>query len=104
MRDRKMIASELATQSGLSLTTVSRILRDTNDRAQSYMPSEEAVVALSLALKLSYSEYKELLDAAFPERLFWQEALLNHWSVFDLNETLYYNGLPTLTKFEKDDE
>jgi len=89
-------ASFLARESGLSKTTISRMLRDDNDKKSTYQPTEKIVIAVALAFKLDRAGYERLLNAAFPERAYWLTALDTHMSVNDLNQQLYEVGLPLL--------
>lgn len=53
-------------------------------------------MAISLALKLSRTEWEELMLAAFPERVIWLDALARHDSVMNANIRLHEQGLPLL--------
>jgi len=96
LQKRGWTAAYLAQKSNLSKTTISRILRNKNDKGSSYLPTDGVVMAISLALKLSRNEWEELMLAAFPERMVWFDALDRHDSVAETNVRLYEQGLPLL--------
>ncbi len=89
-------AAYLAQKSNLSKTTISRILRDRNDKGSSYLPTDSVVMSISLAFGLNRNEWEELTLAAFPERIIWLDALDHHDSVANTNVRLYEQGLPLL--------
>lgn len=96
MQDKKMTAADLSRASGLSKTTISRVLRDTNDKGQTYRPTDGIVAAIGLALGQGLDGWEKLLFAAFPERMIWRDAYLHKLSVADTNDLLYEEGLPLL--------
>lgn len=88
--------ADLVRRSHLSKTTISRILRDDNDKGRTYQPKESVVVTLSLALELGIEEASTLYFTAFPERIFWPIFIDKKFSVSEANEVLYEYGLPLL--------
>lgn len=93
-KEKGLSGAELARRSCLSQPTVSRILRNCNDKGAAYRPDENVVFLLSVGLGLDPRQYEELLRLAFPERAIWCKALEEHWSVDDLFIELYEKGLP----------
>ena len=96
-----MRAAELAYKSGLSKATVSRILsnkasRRKNGETVPYRASDRVVTAIAIGLGLDKSGWERLMDAAFPERRVWFEALDNHLNIMAANMRLDEEGLPTL--------
>ena len=91
-----MKAVDLADMSNLSKTTISRILRDSNDKGQTYRPTESIVTAIAIALKVGRGGWERLMDAAFPERLICFEVLDCGGSVYEANARLDEAGLPLL--------
>ena len=102
MKEKAMSQTKLAFRSGLSKTTISRIVRNSNDKGGSYTPTEPIIMALSIALGLTSAESKkQLFYAAFPERALWDDFLDRHLNLYQANEILYDNGLPTLGNVEE---
>ena len=101
MDAKHMHAAELARKSGLSKATVSRILsnkasRRKNGETAPYRATDRVVTAIAIGLGLDKSDWERLLDAAFPERRIWVEALENHLDIIDTNTRLEEEGLPIL--------
>lgn len=95
MKEKRMTQADLAMQSGLSKTTISRIFRDNNDKGGNYTPTEKIIMALSIGLRLSSVESREqLLFAAFPERAYWNDFLDGRFSIYEVNIFLEENNLP----------
>ena len=96
MKEKRMTQSDLVKSSALSKTTISRICRNNNNKGSTYMPTPAVVMAVSVGLKLSPAESKELLFAAFPEMSYWSGFLERRLTIDEANEILYDNGLPLL--------
>ena len=101
MNAKHMRAAALARKSGLSKATVSRILNNTRSRRKNgetvpYRASDRVVTAIAIGLRLDKSGWERLMDAAFPERRIWVEALDNHRDIIATNTRLEEEGLPTL--------
>lgn len=96
LQERGWSAAFLAKESRLSKTTVSRILRDSNDKGSTYQPIENIVMAVCYAFKLDETEGDKLSLAAFPEKAIWREGLKQHLSIHEVNCRLYELGLPLL--------
>lgn len=101
MDAKHMHAAELACKSGLSKATVSRILsnkasRRKNGETVPYRATDRVVTAIAIGLGLGKSDWERLMDAAFPERRVWFEALDNHLDIIDTNTRLEEEGLPIL--------
>lgn len=101
MDAKHMRAAELAYKSGLSKATVSRILsnkasRRKNGETVPYRATDCVVTAIAIGLGLDKSDWERLLDAAFPERRIWVEALDNHLDIVTTNMRLVKEGLPIL--------
>lgn len=96
LEEHNLKAVELAAKSNLSKTTISRILRDSNDKGKAYRPTESIVTAIAIALKVGRGGWERLMDAAFPERLICFEVLDCGGSVYDANARLDEAGLPLL--------
>ena len=96
LQERGWNAAFLAKESNLSKTTVSRILRDSNDRESTYQPTMNIVTAVSLAFKLDIAGWEKMKLAAFPQTAIWREGFQEHLSVHDVNDRLYEQGLPLL--------
>lgn len=96
-----MHAAELAYKSGLSKATVSRILNNKASRRKNgetvpYRATDRVVTAIAIGLGLDKSGWERLVDAAFPERRVWVEALDNHLDIVTTNVSLEEKGLPIL--------
>ena len=89
--------SWLATKTGLSRTTISRMVQNRDYRGRYYYPKESSVIAVCLALRLTAAQRWELYNLVFPERAIYNEAMNNGYSVHDTNVILQENKLPTLT-------
>ena len=87
--------ARLAKMSGQSKATISRLLNFAGDPA--YRPALRTVQAISLALKLTQEQRRELFYTAFPEFWVWDEAAENGCTVDETNDLLYDRGLPLLT-------
>ena len=101
MDAQQMRAAELAYKSGLSKATVSRILNNKGSRRKNgetvpYRATDRVVTAIAIGLGLDKSDWERLMDAAFPERRIWVEALDNHLDIVDTNMRLEEKGLPIL--------
>ena len=97
MKEKGISQAELVKRSRLPKTTVSRIIRNTNDKGSKYTPSDPIIAAISVALRLTNTESTEqLVYAAFPERAYWKDILDKHLSVDDANYILDENKLPLL--------
>lgn len=73
MKEKGMTQSELVESSRLSKTTISRIVRNNNDKGSSYQPTPPVIMAVGIGLKLTYREYEELIYAAYPEMEYMKE-------------------------------
>ncbi len=91
-----MKASELAIMSGISKATISRALRNTDDKGATYRPTEQMVVAISIAFKLEAEGYDALRRVALPEVVTWYEALDDRKTVMDTNMLLDSRKQPLL--------
>lgn len=96
LKDLGWTAAYLARQSNLSKTTISRIIRNSNDKGSSYLPTPSVVAALALAFGMDRNGWELLMNAAFPERVIWLSSLDSHANVMETNERLYDAGLPLL--------
>jgi len=96
LREKGWNAALLAKESNLSKTTVSRILRDSNDKGSTYQPTVNIVTAVCLAFKLDRAEWEKMILAAFPQMAVWREGFQEHLSVHDVNCRLYEQGLSLL--------
>lgn len=99
--EKKMTPSELATQSGVSKATISRLLSNKNYKGKRYQASLQTAIAVLLALRLDKHDQETLLFLAFPEFLIWRDALEAHDDIDTVNNRLYDAGLPMLTHFPK---
>ncbi len=91
-----MDQKDLAAKSCLSEATISRILRDRNDKGATYHPTEEVIAAISLSFELGTEGYEILRRAAFSQVAIWQEALEDYKTVAEANEDLQKKRLPLL--------
>ncbi len=96
LKEKGWNAALLAKKSNLSKTTISRILRNDNDKGSTYQPTANIVTAVSLAFELDEDGWNELMLAAFPQIQIWHEGIKRHLSIDDVNEALYEQGLPLL--------
>ncbi len=96
LQEKRWKAALLAEKSNLSKTTVSRILRDSNDKGSTYQPTANIVTAVSLAFELDIAGWEKMMLAAFPQMAIWREGFQEHLSVHDVNDRLYNKGFPLL--------
>ena len=89
--------SWLATKTGLSKTTISRMVHNRDHRGRYYYPKETSVIAICLALRLTAEQRWELYNLVFPERAIYNEAMNNGYSVDYTNKMLEKNNLKALT-------
>ena len=89
--------SWLATKTGLSRTTISRMIHNRDHRGRYYYPKETSVIAICLALRLTAEQRWELYNLVFPERAIYNEAMNNGYSVDYTNKMLEKNNLKALT-------
>ena len=87
----------LAWKTGLSKTTTTRMINNTDHRGNYYRPKKESVIAVCLALGVSKEQRWELLNLVFPEEAIYIEAMNNGYSVYDTNKMLEEKGLNALT-------
>lgn len=102
MGKQMLTQRELARQSRLAETTISRIIRNSNDKGGPYQPTDAVVMAVSLAFKLDRAGWERLLFAAFPEREVWFKCLDKRLGVYEADSQLYDQGLPLLGKSKKE--
>jgi transcriptional regulator with XRE-family HTH domain len=96
LKDRHMTQQMLADRTGLSRTTIGRMITNKDNRGGTYHTSEEAVVLICLALDLGLDQSKELYFAAFPERQIWWECIANRNTIEDAAEKLLEAQLPMI--------
>ena len=96
LQEKVMDQKDLAAKSCLSEATISRILRDRNDKGATYHPTEEVIVAISLSFELGTEGYEILRRAAFPQVAIWKKALESFEAVTEANKKLKDKGLPLL--------
>ena len=89
--------SWLAMKTGLSRTTISRMVHNRDHRGRYYYPKEMSVIAVCLALRLTAEQRWELYNLVFPERAIYNEAMNNGYSVAHTNAMLEEKNLPALT-------
>lgn len=87
----------LARKTGLSKTTISRMVQNRDHRGRYYCPKRESLVAVCLALGITREQRWELFGLAFPEWAILDEAMNSGYSVAYTNELLEEKGLPALT-------
>lgn len=90
-------ASWLAQKTGLSRTTISRMVNNRDHRGRYYYPKEKTVIAVCLALRLTKEQRWELFYLAFPEQAIFTEAMNNGYTVAKTNFLLEKQHLPALT-------
>ena len=90
-------ASWLAQKTGLSRTTISRMVNNIDHRGRYYYPKEKTVVAVCLALRLTKEQRWELFYLVFPEQAIFTEAMNNGYTVDKTNSLLEKQHLPALT-------
>ena len=86
----------LADETGLSRSTIGRMIVNKDHRGGNYRTTEEAVIKICFALELGEKESKELYNAAFPERRIWWECIANRDSIEETDTKLKDAGLPQL--------
>ena len=101
MKNKKLNQKELITRSRLSRTTISRIVRNSNDKGDTYTPTLYVVAAISFGLKLTCAELKELYYYAYPEMKIWEQCLAEGKDIYDTNAILYEKGLHLLGNIEE---
>jgi hypothetical protein len=87
----------LARKTGLSKTTISRMVQNRDYRGRCYYPTVKSVIAVCLALKITEEQRWELFHLVFPEWEIYREAMTGGYSVALTNEMLEEAHLPTLT-------
>ena len=93
LEKRRKTQEMLADETGLSRSTIGRMIVNKDHRGGNYRTTEEAVIN---ALELGEKESKELYDAAFPERRIWWECIANRDSIEETDTKLKDAGLPQL--------
>lgn len=98
LKRKHMKHGDLARKGHLSRTTISRLFRNDNDKGngKAYRPAPEVVMCICIALNLDENETEELFLIAFPEWKYWKEITRRKLSIYDANELLDENELPTL--------
>lgn len=102
MGERMYSQRDLARRSRISEPTISRIVRNSNDKGGPYEPTDAVVMAISLAFGLDRARWESLLFAAFPERKIWFECLDKRLGAYEADSQLYDQGLPLLGKSKKE--
>ena len=90
--------ARLASESRLSKTTITRMVTGIDHLGRPYCASLNQILALILAFKLNDDEIKELFLAAAPQISICLEARDNKLSVDKVDDRLYNEGLPILSK------
>ncbi len=80
--------SWLARRTGLSTTTITRLLNSTDYRGGCNQPKERTVVLICAALGLNFQQRWELYNLAFPEHKIYMNALNNGDSVNEILNSL----------------
>lgn len=93
---KRMTGAEFAEECHISEATVSRMIRDDNDKGATYTPSDDVIIAICLAMGLGEEGYNQLKNAADPRRAVLMQALKANLDVGETNERLYDAGLPLL--------
>ena len=96
LEKRRKTQEMLADETGLSRSTIGRMIVNKDHRGGNYRTTEEAVIKICFALELGEKESKELYDAAFPERRIWWECIANRNSIEETDTKLKDAGLPQL--------
>ena len=96
MQEKGWKQIDLAEASNLPTVTISRIVRNSNDRGGPFYLTEEIIAAIAVAFEKGEDGWRTLSDAAFPERKLWMEALRSKDNIIQLNIRLCDNGLPQL--------
>jgi len=96
LEKRRKTQEMLADETGLSRSTIGRMIVNKDHRGGNYRTTEEAVIKICFALELGEKESKELYDAAFPERRIWWECIANRDSIEETDTKLKDAGLPQL--------
>ena len=96
LEKRRKTQEMLADETGLSRSTIGRMIVNKDHRGGNYRTTEEAVIKICFALELGEKESKELYDAAFPERRIWWECIANRDSIEETDTKLKEAGLPQL--------
>ena len=96
LKRKKKTQQMLADETGLSRSTIGRMIADTDHRGRNYHTTEEAVVKICVVLGLEPEQSQELYDAAFPERRIWWECIANRVSPEEIDKKLKKAGLPQL--------
>ena len=87
----------LARKTGLSKTTISKMVQNKDYRGGYYCPSVESLVAVCLALDITAKQRWEMYSLVFPEHAIYFEAMNNGYSVAHTNAMLEEKNLPALT-------
>lgn len=96
LKKRRKTQNRLADDTGLSRSTIGRMIVNKDHRGGNYRTTEEAIIKICFALELSLQESKQLYDAAFPERKIWWECIANRDSIEETDTKLNKAGLPQL--------
>ena len=102
MKQRKVTQTELANLTGISRSTIGRIIANKDHRGSTYRTTERMIEKISLALKLGEQLHQELCDLAFPEKKIIRECIAKKVSIVSADIELENAGLPTL--FDYDEE
>ena len=96
LEKRRKTQEMLADETGLSRSTIGRMIVNKDHRGGNYRTTEEAVIKICFALELGLQESKELYNAAFPDRNIWWECIANRDSIEETDTKLKKAGLPQL--------
>ena len=96
LKKRRKTQNRLADDTGLSRSTIGRMIVNKDHRGGNYRTTEEAAIKICFALELGEKESKELYNAAFPERSIWWECIANRNSIEETDTKLRDAGLPQL--------
>ncbi len=104
LEKRRKTQEMLADETGLSRSTIGRMIVNKDHRGGNYRTTEEAVIKICFALELGEKESKELYDAAFPERRIWWECIANRDSIEETDTKLKDAGLPQLFNADREEK
>lgn len=100
MEAKNITRAELIEGSCLSKVTVSRILRNTNNKGSGYTPTMNVVSAICFGLKATDAEAEELLLSAFPQWKVGRKYFSKEYGIYDANSILDDNGLSPIGNTE----
>ncbi len=101
--EKHLTQADVVRKTGLSRSVINRICRNSNDKGEPYIPTDDVFWILVYDLRMSEEEKSELENAWFPEKKILRENVGRGLSSTEINEILYESECKLLGYKRSDD-